>query len=278
MEWLSQKLLNTVANERRMLLNEKDKEEDLICNYDLSNPNYLWGSSLRITPSDEVLNIPDNLFNEEKIILQELDSLNDSGEIIYKSHFYFLLSNEYLITTLPGNITISRFQTYINWFLMDLRNDILFEFTPMIKGSPIYQLRNLKRISVSDLIIEEKSNQSERKTLSLRMLKSLFSDVTSYDETLLSEIVSAELLLKFKKPKQMSKQEYQDALGAYLKPISDTDNITFFPKSGPPVKGKEILNIKEVEIERLESKNISEKHLMQQMELFLSELKYEKNN
>ena len=273
---LEEKLKTTIANDRRMLLNEKDKDEDLICNYVIKTKDYIWGSSLRITPSDEVLNIPDNLFEEEKIDLQELDTIKDQGNIIYKSHFYFLLTNNYLVTTLPGNITISRFQTYINWFLEDLRNGQLFEFTPDVKDSPRYKLSNLKKIRVEDPIITENETEdtisSEKKTLSLSMLKSLFSDVSSYDETALSEIVSAELLLKFKRPYQMSKQDYQAALGAYLKPISDTDNVTFFPKSGPSVKGSEILNIKEVSIEKLESNNISENQLMQEMELFLREL------
>jgi hypothetical protein len=274
---LNERLQSTIANDRRMLLNEKVKDEDLICNYLIKPEYYTWGSSLRITPSEEVLNIPDNLFKEQKIELQELDSLKDQGTIIYKSHFYFLMTNEFLIVTLPGNVTISRFKTYINWFLEDLRKTELFEFTPDIKESPIYQLRNLKKISVSDPIIqrnnEENSIESKRKSLSLGVLKGLFSDISSYDETSLSEIVSAELLLKFKKPNQMTKQDYQSALGAYLKPISDTDNITFHPKSGQSVKGTEILNIKEVFIEKLESNNISENQLMQQMELFMRELK-----
>jgi len=281
MNLLETKLKTTIANDRRMLLNEKDKDEDLICNYNIKPNDYVWGSSLRITPSEEVLNIPDDLFKEERIVLQELDSLKDQGSIIYKSHFYFLISNKFLVTTLPGNITISRFQTYINWFLEDLRNEELFEFTPDVKDSPMYQLKNLKKISVSDPVLDEKtaensgvdSLKSEKKLLSLNTLKGLFSDISSYDEAKLSEIVSAELLLKFRKPNQMSKEDYQSTLGAYLKPISDTDNITFYPKNGPSVKGSEILNIKEVQIEKLESKNISENQLMQEMEMFLRELK-----
>lgn len=249
-------------------------EKDLICNYSIHSGKYIWGSSLRITPSDEVLNIPDSLFSQNRIELQELNSLEDQGTIIYKSHFYFLLSNSFLITTLPGNITISRFQTYINWFLENLREQEIFEFTPHVKNSPNYQLRNLNKISVSDPILEkEESSSSERKMLSLDMLKNLFSDVSSYDETVLSDIVSAELLIKFKKPKQMNKEEYQNALGAYLKPISDTDNLTFYTKDGQSVNGSEILNVRQVKIEKLESNNISENQLMQEMELFLKELK-----
>lgn len=70
----------------------------------------------------------------------------------------------------------------------------------------------------------------------------------------------------------MSKQDYQNALGAYLKPISDTENVTFYTKSGQSVQGNDILNIKEVKVEKLESNNISESQLMQEMESFMREL------
>ncbi len=185
-----------------------------------------------------------------------------------------------MITTLSGNTTVSRFQTYINWFLTSLRSEV-YEFTPMIIDAPIYQLRNLSKIAIKDPIIEEKSEQNneefstynEKKPLSLKYLKGLFSDVMSFDEAMLNEIVSADLVLKFKKPTEMSKQDYQNTLGAYMKPISDVDNVTFYPKKGSPVKGREILRVKPVDIEKLESNNISEKDLMIQMEQFLSELK-----
>ncbi len=271
MNLLQERLEATIANDRRMVLNEQDRDEDLICNY-TTRPDYVWGSSLRITPSEEVLNIPDSLFREQRIVLEDLNNLQEQGSIIYKSHFYFLISNKFLITTLPGNTTISRFQTYINWFLEDSRRETLFEFTPDIKESPIYDLKSLRKISVNDPVIEGDSTSNERKMLSLEMLKRLFSDVSSYDETTLSEIVSAELLLKFRKPQSMSKQDYQNALGAYLKPISDTDNVTFHPKKGPAVSGSEILNVEEVEVEKLESNNISENELMQKMEAFLRNL------
>jgi hypothetical protein len=271
MDLLGEHLSETVANDRRMVLNEKDSDQDLICNYNIINQNYIWGSMLRISPSNEVLDIPDSYFAEEKINLQDLETLKDQGQIVYKSHYYFLLTNRYLITTLPGNITISRFQTYINWFLTSLRDELLYEFTPMVIIPPIYQLRALSKIAIQDPIIEVENE--EKKFLSLSYLKDLFSDLESFDETKISEIVSAELLLKFKKPSKMTKQDYQGALGAYMKPISDTDNVTFYPKSGSPVKGSEILRVKPVKVERLESNNISENDLTQQMELYLSEIK-----
>lgn len=272
---LTSRLENTNAGQRRMALNQTDDDEDLICNYIIKPNDYVWGSSLRITPSENILNIPDTYFGKKKIVLQELESLKNQGKIIYKSHFYFLASSNFLVTTLPGNVTISRFQTYVNWFLSEVRDEEFFEFTPDIKDSPIYQLRSLKRIRILDSIIEgqnDSSLKSERKKISLETLKSFFSDVNTFDETTLSEIVSAELFLKFKKPKIMTKENYQDALGSYLKPISDTDNVTFYPKKGQVVSGSEILNVKEVNIEKLKSGNINEKNLMQEMELFLREL------
>lgn len=134
---LLHRLEETNAGDRLMLLNERVNDQDLICNYDSSNKRFLWGSMLRICPSEEVLNIPDDLLQENKIELQELDSLQGQGDLMYKSHYYFLLTNKYLITTFPRDVTIHPFQTYVNWFLEELRGTEMFEFNPKIRPAPI---------------------------------------------------------------------------------------------------------------------------------------------
>lgn len=62
-----------------------------------------------------------------------------------------------------------------------------------------------------------------------------------------------------------------------MNPISDTDDIIFYTKSGP-VTGSEIMWIEPIKVEMTENKRISEKDLKLQMEEFLLKLKNEKGN
>lgn len=63
-----------------------------------------------------------------------------------QNHFYFCISDNYLVTNLQMNRTISSLQTYIRWLV----GNEMIEFTPMIvKGNKV-QLKDIKSISVRD--------------------------------------------------------------------------------------------------------------------------------
>ncbi|RTZ49406.1 hypothetical protein EJ377_01770 [Chryseobacterium arthrosphaerae] len=144
-ELLEAKLESTTVEQRRMLLNSDDNEEDLICDYFKSRP-YVFAAILRIKPKGDVPNIPDSLFNDNKFLISELDELDIDATLVYKDHYYFLMNNEYLVTNLPRNITVSRLQTYINHLLEDERDETVYEFTPLVKETPQYSLSDLKTI------------------------------------------------------------------------------------------------------------------------------------
>jgi len=274
-ELLEARLESTTVEARRMLLNNNDSEEDLICDYLLST-HFVFAAVLRIKPRGDVPNIPDNLFNGNKFVISTLDELEIDSSLVYKDHFYFLLNNEYVVTNLPRTTGIIRLQTYINYVLEDEREDSLYELTPLVQETPEYKLRDLERIKIQDpniSVIEDNIREESQKTsLSLSMLTGLLSSVKDIDSHRLDQIVSAELLLKFKKPREMSQDDYQRALGAYMKPITETENVTFYPKKGIPVKGSDILKTKSVDVELTQSGKLSEQHLKQEMERFLKEL------
>ena len=273
-ELLEAKLGSTMVSDRRMTLNSNDNEEDLICDYHVSN-NFVFAAILRIKPSGEMPNIPDALFNDNKFLISELDELEVESSIVYKDHYYFLMNNEFLITNLPRTTTIARLQTYINYILEEERESTIYEFTPLIKQSPQYRLQDLKTVKIQDPainVLDGDEGGSETRSLSLWSVMDLLSSVRGIDSHKLDQIVSAELTLKFKKPRDMSANDYQRIIGAQLKPLSDAENVTFVPKVGSPVKGSEIMVTKNVEIEQIESGKLSEQHLRQEMELFLREL------
>ena len=77
----------------------------------------------------------------------------------------------------------------------------------------------------------------------------------------------------------MTTQEYQKILGAYLKPVSDLDNVTFKRKDGKSeVKGRDLLRTQIVDIETTQSGKLVEQQLLQEMSRFLLELKNEMNS
>lgn len=277
-DFISQKLEETTANERRMVLNQQDeqKEEDLICFYEKPN-NSVFGMLLRIRNSDNVPNIPDDVLEQNKFKLEDLPNFEFDTTVLYKDHYYFLVKDNYLIVTLRGNVTIKHFQTYTNWLIEEERKNTLFEFTPIVKEVPEFPLNELKSIKFEDPARKEEDSyeQTETKKLSINFLQSILKDVISLDEVKLSEIVSAELLLKFRKPKTMTNEEYQNYFGALLKPTSDLENITLYPKKGKFIKGSDIEEMKEVKIETTEKGTISEKQLKQEMEKYLNELQNE---
>lgn len=285
LELLLPKLENSKVKDRLMLLNKDDpkKEEDLISDYNKTKEEFITGAMLRIMESSETPSIPDNLFDESKFVISELNLLEVEESKIYKDHYYFLLNNHYIITNLQGSSTITRFQTYINWLLQEERGSHLFEFNPLMVVRGDLQLNELKHIKVQDHITN-KANEDKTESISQRkivgltkdLIFNLFKEVETLKNIELEKFVSAELLIKFSKPKDITKEEYQKFLGAYLKPISDTENVIFVPKKGSPIKSSEILEVKTVKIDLTESNKISEPNLFQEMEKYLIEL-IEKN-
>ncbi|MDY3344326.1 hypothetical protein PG593_04430 [Riemerella anatipestifer] len=278
---LSEQLKNSTANERRLVLNDKDpnKEEDLICDYKVSTST-IFGALLRIRNGDNIPELPEEIFESNTIHLEELDDLKIESSLFYKDHYYFLLSENYLIVTLRGNVTITHFQTYINWLLESVRAKDLFEFTPIVKNVPDMPLKDIKQITIKDPARQKEDayELTETKKFSIDILCSMLKDVTSLDEVMLSEVISAELLLKFSKPKKMTNEEYQNYFGAFIKPISDLENVTFYPKKGNAIKAEEIEEIEEVKIETTDSGKISEPELKQVMEKYLNQIENDYKN
>jgi hypothetical protein len=163
------------------------------------------------------------------------------------------------------------------------RGDNLFEFTPLIVVRDDITVSELRNIKITDPISKHPQTPNEvgaKKIfdLSKDLIFNLFKDVKSFQDIALEKVISAELLIKFTKSKDISKEEYQRILGAYMKPIGDIENVTFVPKNGKPIKSSEILRVKSVNIDLTESNKLSEPQLLQEMEKYLNEIKaiYEK--
>lgn len=283
---------------RCMLLSQDDpnQERDLISYFKESTASdSVFCTMLRISSDSDIQHITETLFDKHSFTMDEIDSEHIDTSAICKDYYYFSLSDGFLVTNLPGNKTISRLQTYLSWFT----NNELLEFTPLISAKDKTLLSDLKGIVVKDpdpitgaSISSEASAASasnnavaeSKKTVKLtsqviELLKKSVTGLQSLDEIAIGQMISAELLIKFSKPRKMTTQEYQNILGAYLKPVSDLDNVTFKRKDGKSeIKGRDLLRTQVVDIETTHSGKIVEQQLLQEMSKFMLDLKNEKDN
>lgn len=283
---LKQKLdSSTSSNERRMLLSEDDpkKEEDLISHFNTDRKNVVFATMLRIIPGDNVQHIDEALFQKANFSISDLLNAKLNTSAIYKNHYYFLLSDRFVVTNLSSRTTITRLQTYLNWFLGEL-----LELNPIIELKEEYDLSNVKSLVIQDpensntTNIDSTAKDNTSSTviskfkdithLAIERVKELFYDAEDLDEIDFSQLISAKLIIQIKKPTKNSPEDVKKAFSAMLKPVSDLDNISFKTRNGTSVTGNQLQKIKQVEVDTTDTGKLNEQTLFQQMELFIKEL------
>lgn len=280
-------ILGTV-DQRRMRLNEDDpaNEEDLISNFQ-QNQSSTFCTMLRIQVGNNIQHITSELFKKKSFTINELNQSKVNGEAIYKSCYYFSVSDNYLVTNLPGNIPIKRLETYLNWLL-----EQYYQLTPMVDSKEINSLGEIKDIVIQDEQIDKQypnynqysEDEKEKNSFStlnlakqiLPKLKSLILDTKNLSDIEFEQIVSVKLLVQFRKPKKDDPKELKKLYGAILKPVSNLENFTFNTRNGKKFKkGQNILLTKTVKIEKTSTGFFNEIQLAQEMDKFILELKNE---
>lgn len=261
------------AENRTMLLNkdDPDKISDSFPYYE-TRGSIILGSIMRISNSEKVQHIPSELMKKEKFSVSDITSSEIKDNKIYISHYYFAMNDKFLVTNLPLTTTISRFQAYINWFLKDIQ----YEFAPIIDKAPNLKVSDLRKITISDPMNikkdEVKTKWIDLKKLKDTIIKSLLKDTKNLDDIEMGRIISAQLLLKFIKPKDMSEEDYKKAMGIYLRPISDLNNVVFTEKNNRKLSADKLVKTKMILVEKTESGFISEQQLFDEMNTFLASL------
>lgn len=271
---------STAATERRMLLNADDpqQEEDLISDFTPSNQSCapaVFCTMLRLAIGKNIQHVDNLLFSRPNFTISDLNSSEIEADAIYKNHYYFSVCGRFLVTTLPGNTTIVRLQTYLNWLLDDL-----YEINPLIDKANIATLAQVKNITVRDPATPQRSffENNEKSSFNivqkaLECLREALTDTQSVSDHQLEQMISAKLVIEFKKPDKNDLGYVKRAFGALLKPISDLDNFEFHTRGNKKIiKGGSLYRTKEVNIETTESGMISEAQLAQEMSRFIKEL------
>lgn len=275
------------AGDRTLQLNEQEEDRDLLSNFEWRHNNSnLFGMMMRIIPAESGGVIASDLFERNKIAITDVDA-GSPGQKQYKDHFYFALNNEYLVTNLAGNVNIMRLQTYLNWLLVNIRGERIFQFTELTKLPDGVAFSNIEQIEFvgGGHVVSAPTTSQEPSTvttmlhsISDALLSQIVNDTASLEEIRNSQVIEAKLFLRVKKkPKEMAQDEYQRVMGAIATNISNDDGIVLKTKDGNKYTGEAIKVKKEVEIERTTGNRIVEEQLKQEMEVFLSELRSQEN-
>ena len=271
-----------IADSRRMRLNADSPEEDLLSDFAITE-RYVFGVMWRIAPAKEVPSIPEGLFKNPTIQIGEIQEQENKISLVCKEHYYFSLNNNFLVTNLPKS-RIKSLQVYLNWLLEAVRGDKLYKLTPKVKAPDNTRLSDISNIVFVDPAKKAKGKKKEEPKavnsfkvfkFAEDLLKNVVEEIPDLQQMLDNKILSAQLLVKFTKPRKMEEEDYERLLGAYMKPIADDDGVTFKLKNGKKITGSHILRTKSVEIEKIDEIRISEPALIQEMEQFLRELNSE---
>lgn len=271
------------ANDRRMVINaEEEKPEEDLISYHTEASKILFCTMLRIKPGKDVQHINATLFSKKKFTIADLHETTLDTTAIYKEHFYFGVSGDTLVTTLPGNITITRLQTYLNWYLEEL-----YEISPIIAPATSKELSDIKSITMIDPINEKAIQQLEATPATQRniysipgivldKLKSMLIDTKNLTDIELANLISAKLVIEFNKPKKDDSESLKKAYAALLKPISDLDHVHIKTRDNKLLKkGSDILRTQVVDVDLTDKGNINENTLIQAMAKFIKDIENE---
>lgn len=274
---------NSTANSRRMMLNAQDGDEDLLSFYSFLRDRYLFGMMLRIIPVENGGFISDDLFSNNTISIADLEQGADNG-FQYKDHYYFMLSDRFVVTNLSGSYSIDRFQTYINWLTENHRNSI-FDMNPVTKlpdGVRVSDIKSIEFAGVRAVNVEPNSEPAvftKMREITSDVLSMLFEDTEELDNIRGEELVSAKLLLKIRKrPADMAEEDYTRAMSAMTRQITNDSGIAIKTRQGGTYTGEAVKDVKEVDVELTENDRLNEQQLKQLMEQYLQDLESRDNH
>ena len=266
--------LSSVAAERMMPLNKLESDKsDLISDYEnINNGQMITGTYLRIVNSKDVPVITEEMLKQKQFKVSKNNLNANEREKTCLDYFFFGLSNTKLIVSLDARSSISRFETYVNWLLKTKETGEMINFTPAVDEERI-SAADLKKITISnsyDITSETESIsqvgiKSKMIDLTKEVLEDLFSEADTLKELIEANICSANLVIKFSKPRGMDKDEYKrKTVGAILKPLEDPDGIRF-QANGKKISGSQVLKTEVVEVECDDQGVISEQEICQKM-------------
>ena len=240
-----------------MAINKQESDKyDLISDFlRVKNGEMVAGTSIRIVNSKDVPIITDDMLKQTQFTVSSINEQAKEDEKTCLDYFYFCLSDKRLIVTLDSRSGISRFETYLNWLLNTVDSGETIKFSPMVDEESI-SIADIKKITIGDsydLMIDSSSQEETVKSkmvnLTGEVFKKLFSDTVSLSDLMDAKICSANLIIRFSKPRGMDEEEYKrKTAGTILKQLENTDSVRFQTK-GKKITGSQVLKIEQIEVD-----------------------------
>lgn len=266
--------LSSSASTRLMPVNKLESDKyDLISDFlNVKKGEMVAGTCLRIVNSKDVPIITDDMLKQTQFKVSSINEQAKEDEKTCLDYFYFCLSDKRLIVTLDSRSGISRFETYLNWLLNTIDSGESIKFTPMVDEERL-SVADIKKITIGDsydLIMDSGSSEGETVkskmvNLSSEVFKKLFSDTVSLKDLMDAKICSANLVIRFSKPRGMDEDEYKrKTAGTILKQLENTDSVRFQAK-GKKITGSQVLRIEQIVVDSDDKGAVSENDVYQRI-------------
>lgn len=239
------KLTTSNIEQRLIPVNEDDDSiNDLLSSFVSATstvvPEYFYGVMMRLKPAKEIKALPDDYIKLTELSEAQLQEIQEvAGKTVCSGIYHFLIKGTFLITDLPQIQTITGFEKYINRFLGDAQ----YSFRPYLHH------KDLRLNDISKVVFKEtfaSMAQDENNPVSIQKpVKKLFRyispEVKGLNKILEANIVSANMVINFEKPRKMTQQDYNKQLGAILAPIQNLENVYFTLHSGMKILGSNLV-------------------------------------
>ncbi|MFC6277398.1 hypothetical protein [Psittacicella hinzii] len=284
---------------------------ELICDYQILPSGTLFCTILTLKQNNDISALDKNLINQSKFKLNNLSPAELTNvEGVYKSHYYFAIHGNYLITAkLALNKSSMRLGNYIS-HLLKLYGS---KYTNGIGLSTLQKRENLKLSEVRLVIfsnlnkdnaksytrqndVKSKDNlppldptevtdeefvEHKQEKISVKELinidkleewtRSLFKDVSAVSDDLIKDMVSAELIINFS-GKTKRDRKYKEEIEEALKSNTDLERGKYKKTDGKIIDYHCVLEYKNVNIKRKGDFLYDEEALITEIEVYFAEL------
>ena len=227
---------------RLMHLNEKnpDSDSDVLSSFaDAVASKYFYGAIMRFTLAKNVPAIPNDFLNLPEVKESELEVPQElKGKLLCRYVYHILVTDDYIVTDLNKEYSITRLEKYINYLLLGTT----YDFVPCVMSNVI-KLSDIKNIVFKNPAIprEDLKIDLDLKDKIREFVKQLFPTMDTLDEVMNDNIISAKMMVSFNRPGDMLEEDYENKLAYVLKPVSDPDLVSIGMVKGREIKGSNIL-------------------------------------
>lgn len=272
-EVLQDRGCRSILGSRKMQLNKRDSEEDLLAYFSFSEEGYIFGTMMTLVSGAETGTVPEDML---KNTVMDLEELTKDGEttIKYRGVYYFAVSSSRLVVSKYN--CAKRLSAYMNWLIDKNRGKNIYSFAPVIKEIPKIDIPSIKKIvfpSGLSLALGEKSNDTKMTfgagKMTGHILQFLSEKNSKLRELVEAGVATANVVVNIeKKPKGMDKEEYNTLISSS---IATDEDVCFIGKNDKKIKGSCVHLQRAVKIENTARGFVSEVQLKQEMESLLWE-------